>query len=74
MKNAASVHRFRDFVACRVGSGETVYLSPKAAKELAKALNAVARSVKTEEFTESHCGTAEIKDGDQWHSSARGCE
>ena len=49
----AQVHRFRDRVAVFVGDGETVYLSPKNARKLARALNAAARSCDTESFADS---------------------
>ncbi|AZO29365.1 hypothetical protein [Mesorhizobium sp. M1B.F.Ca.ET.045.04.1.1] len=67
----ASVHRFRDFIALCVGDGPTVYLSPKAASQIARALNKCARSVKTEKFTDSHFGSVYIEDGDEWRTSAR---
>lgn len=45
----AQVHRFRDRVA--------VYLAPKDARRLARAINTCARSCDREAFTESTCGT-----------------
>lgn len=71
MSAAASVHRFRDLVAVRTGTGETVYLTPKAARQLARALNGAARSITGLKFSESHFGTVTIFDGDDWHLSGR---
>lgn len=59
-KIKAQVHRFRDHVAVYVGTGETVYIEPKQAKALAKALNKVARSCESEGFAESTAGTHEF--------------
>lgn len=56
----AQVHRFRDYVAVYLGTGETVYLEPKQAHALAKALNKAAKSCETESFSDSTCGTAEF--------------
>jgi hypothetical protein len=56
----AQVHRFRDNVAAWLGTGETVYMSPQEAKRLAKALNKVAKSCQTENFSESTCGTISV--------------
>lgn len=58
----AQVHRFRDKVAVYVGKGETVYLSPKNARKLARALNVAARSVDRESFAESTCGTVNVSE------------
>lgn len=49
----AQVHRFHDRVALHAGKGETVYLSPKNARKMARALNAAARSCDKESFVES---------------------
>lgn len=56
----AQVHRFRDRVAAYLGNGETVYMTPKEARQLARALNRVAKSCETESFGESTCGTIHI--------------
>lgn len=53
----AQVHRFRDAVGLYVGTGETVYISAKDARKIAKALQTVARSCDRETFVESTCGT-----------------
>lgn len=50
---AIQVHRFRDHVATYVGTGETVYLTPKQARAFARALNAACRDVDTTPFVES---------------------
>lgn len=60
LKNA-SLHRFHDFVALSLpGNGETLYLNSKEAKELAKALNKIAKSVTSEGFIESTVGTITV--------------
>jgi len=56
----AQVHRFRDKVAVYVGGGETVYLNPKNARKLARALNAAARSCDRESFADSAGLTVQI--------------
>lgn len=67
-KNGAQVHRFHKraaialFNAEGMGWSETVYLNPKAARKLAKALNAVARSIERESFAASAIGTQRITD------------
>jgi hypothetical protein len=58
----AQVHRFRDKVAVYVGGGETVYLSPKNARKLARALNAAARSCDREPFAQSSGLTVAIEE------------
>jgi hypothetical protein len=52
------VHRFNAAVACHLGTGGTVYMSPASARALAKALTAAALSVNTEAFKDSKCGTS----------------
>lgn len=52
-KNFAQVHRFGDCVAVYVGDGSTVYLTPSDARKLAKALNACAKDVKANTFSDS---------------------
>lgn len=50
----AYIHRFRDKVAISLpGKGATVYLTPKEARQIAKALNACARDVKNLSFSAS---------------------
>lgn len=56
----AQIHRFRDAVAVCLGNGATLYLSPRDAARLAKALNTVARDVKARPFQDSTCGTFEL--------------
>ncbi len=50
---SASIHRFHDELAISAGSGETVYLNAKAARELHKAIGKVCRSIEGEPFGES---------------------
>lgn len=49
------IHRFRDLAAVSCGgtSGATRYVTAQTARQIAKALTAVARSIETESFTES---------------------
>ena len=56
-KFGVQVHRFRDGVALYVGDGQTVYLHPKDARKLSRAINKAARSCETEKFADSSCGT-----------------
>jgi hypothetical protein len=70
-KSAANVHRFRDLIAVSVGDGSTTYLTPKAARQLARALNGCARSVKSHRFADSSFGSVTVDDGDGWLESGR---
>lgn len=74
MKPAASVHRFRDLVAVRTGAGTTVYLTPRAAQQLSRAIARAARSVERERFGASSFGSVEVHDGDGWDQSGRDYE
>lgn len=57
----AQVHRFHDRVALSLpGAGETVYLEPKEAAKLARALSGGARNIKAQKFVDSDFGTVEI--------------
>ena len=47
------IHRFGDAAGISTGAGETVYLDRSEARRMAKALNAVARSIDRERFSES---------------------
>lgn len=71
LKSAARVHRFRDLVAVSVGDGSTTYLTPKAARQLARALNSCARSVKAHRFADSSFGSVTVDDGEGWQESGR---
>lgn len=53
----AQVHRFRDKVAIYIGTGATVYLDPKDARQISKAINKVARSCERESFAQSSGNT-----------------
>jgi len=50
-------HRFGDTVAAYLGTGETVYLTPQAARRLAAALNGCARDVTARPFLDSQFET-----------------
>lgn len=52
-KGTWQVHRFRDKAGAYLGDGATCYLTAKEARRMAKALNAVARSIEREEFSAS---------------------
>ena len=56
----ARVHRFRNCVAVYVGTGETVYLTPRDARKLSKAINKAARSIERERFVDSSGNTFEL--------------
>lgn len=57
----AQIHRFREKVAIYLANGATVYLSPKEAKAIAKALNGAARDIKNNTFTQSEFSTVHIE-------------
>jgi hypothetical protein len=57
----AQVHRFHDKVAIYIGTGETVYLEPKLARKIAKALNSCAKDIGARKFTDSSFGTHEFE-------------
>lgn len=57
----ANVHRFRDYVAAHVGTGETVYMTPKQARTLARALHAAARDAENVPFAQSRLGNKTIE-------------
>ncbi|ATW58300.1 hypothetical protein CNR37_00093 [Pseudomonas phage ventosus] len=57
----AQVHRFREKVAIYLANGETVYLTPKEAKEVAKALNGAAKDIKQHSFSASEFRTVQIQ-------------
>lgn len=63
-KIPAQVHRFRDHVAVYLGTGETVYLTPREARQFTRAINRVAKSCEGETFAESTCGTAAFTFGE----------
>lgn len=57
----AYIHRFRDKVAVSLPSkGSTVYLTPKEAQQIAKALNTCARDVKARSFTASEFSSTSV--------------
>jgi hypothetical protein len=59
--SVASVHRFGELVALYIpGMPEIAYLSAAEAGKLARALNKVARSVKTERFAGYRVGTISV--------------
>jgi hypothetical protein len=49
----ASIHRFRDWIAVRVGKGATEYLTPEMARKLAVSLAKFADDVDHRKFTDS---------------------
>ena len=59
-KIPAQVHRFGDAVALYLGTGETVYLTPREARQFTRAINRVAKSCDAESFSESKGLTAEF--------------
>ena len=61
----AQVHRFRDKCAVYLGNGETVYLSPKTARQLSSAINKVCRSIERESFAQSRGTTFQIEESER---------
>lgn len=59
--STAQIHRFREKVAVYLANGETVYLSPKEAKAIAKALNGAARDIKNNTFVQSDFSTVVVE-------------
>ena len=58
----AQIHRYGDKVAIYIGTGQTVYLTPKEAKAIAKVLNAGARNIREEpKFSQSNFKTVEFE-------------
>ena len=66
--NAGQVHRFRDAVAAYVGSGETVYMTAREARIMARALIKAARSVDMVPFHRSAGETVTLAFAD-WQRS-----
>lgn len=63
-KIPAQVHRFGDAVALYLGTGETVYLTPREARKFTRAINRVAKSCDSEGFAQSSGLTAQFTFGD----------
>lgn len=58
----AQIHRFREKVAIALpGKGGTVYLTPKEARAIARALNGCARDIGARRFTESQFSTVAVE-------------
>ena len=53
----SQVHRFGDCVAVFLGTGQTLYFTPKEAGEIAQALSKTKRDIMAHKFTDSRCGT-----------------
>lgn len=51
------IHRFRDCVAVYLANGETRYLTPRAARAIARELNGCARDIEARTFSDSQFGT-----------------
>lgn len=64
----AQIHRFGDCVAMFLSNGETVYMTPKDARKIAKNLNACARDVKHAKFVDGTFKTFEIDLTDTGHN------
>ena len=65
------IHRFGDTVAMYLGEGETVYLTPKQAKEIAKALNACAKDCKDKTYLSGTFSTKEFTLEDTGHNGCK---
>ena len=48
-----ATHRFHDSIAIYIGTGETVYLTAKDARKLARAINKTVRSIERESYLDS---------------------
>jgi len=60
IKNAHA-YRFRDLVALAIpGAGDTVYLTPKEARQFARGLVAAAKSIESVRFVDSNVPRCEI--------------
>ncbi len=59
MTKHIQVYRFRGAVACYIGRGETVYLTPRDARAFAWAISATAKDIDDRSFTMSMIGTFE---------------
>lgn len=68
MKKHAQVHRFGDCVAMYLSNGETVYMTPKDARAIAKSLNACARDIKAAKYVDGTFKTAEFYLQDTGHN------
>lgn len=59
-ENIASVHRFHESVAARLGDGSTTYLTAMQARYFAEALLLAAASCESESFVFSNVGTISV--------------
>lgn len=50
---SVQIHRYGDCVAMHLGKGQTVYITPKEAKEIAKQLNQCAKDISSAKFVNS---------------------
>lgn len=66
--NHAQVHRFGDCVAMYLSDGKTVYMTPKDAQAIAKALTACSRDVKAHKFVDGQFKTTEFALADTGHN------
>jgi hypothetical protein len=57
----AQIHRFREKVAIYLANGATVYLTPKEARQIAKALLDGARDIKNNSFSQSEFSTVHVE-------------
>lgn len=57
----AQIHRFGDCVALYVGTGQTIYITPKEAKAIAKQLNACAKDIAEHSFGKGTFKTYQIE-------------
>ena len=64
---SVQVHRFHDFVAMSVGSGETIYLKHDEATEVSKQMLTAAIDIRQKRFTKSDFKTFNLEvDGTQY--------
>lgn len=60
MTKLAQIHRFGDCIAMFLSTGETVYMTPKDARTIAKNLNACARDVKQARYVDGTFKTFDL--------------
>lgn len=67
----AQVYRFGDCIALYIRNGKTIYITPNDAKSLARVLNACAKDIKANKFSNSKFNTTCI---DGTYTGHNGCD
>lgn len=63
--NAGQIHRFHDHIGMYLGTGETVYLTKKQARAIARQLNKAAKDIDMRRFGDSQYKTFTLPGSDQ---------